>query len=709
MLPALVGGAILAIAILLRAFDPAPVETVRLAAFDQMHRMAPRPLEPVPVRIVDIDEESLARIGQWPWPRSVLADLTRRLDRAGAASIAFDVLFAEPDRWSVAGAGRLADDPAIARALAQIPDPDRAFADALAATRAVLGVVLVADPSAATPGEKAGIAVVGEAPMRGIRGFAGIVRSVPPLAEAARGEGAINAVPDRDGVIRRLPVMLRVGDRLVPSLAAEAIRLAQGAAGYVVREDGAGGLLIRTGNLIVATDARGEVWPHFGEADAQRVPAWRVLDGSAGDAIGRSIVLVGSSAAGLKDLRTTALATAVAGLDVQAETVANLLLGMALVRPAWLPAAEIAFAVLLAALLLALALRAGIAAAGVAAAIGIAGIAAAAWLSFGERVLLDPTFPAATTVAVFAGLGTVAYRRAEAERRRIRNAFQRYLSPVLVERLAAAPDRLSLGGETRRLTVLFADIRHFTRRAESLDPQTLTGFVNAVMTPLSEEVLAEGGTVDKFLGDGVMAFWNAPLDAPDHALRACRAALAMIARLERLNASLAGAVPAAMLPVEVGIGIDTGDCCVGNFGSAERFDYSALGEAVNRAARFEGLSRGYGVPAVIGEATRAAAPGLAAIALEETVVRGGSRPVQVYALGGDEAMAGSTRFREFEEAYAALRAAIAGRDAALARSAIERCEALAPPALAGLVARAAEIAADLERSASDGAGRALRL
>ncbi|MCC7274034.1 MAG: adenylate/guanylate cyclase domain-containing protein [Alphaproteobacteria bacterium] len=664
----------------MRLADPAPLEAIRLAWFDQVQRWSPRPAEPVPVRIVDIDEASLARLGQWPWPRTLLAALTRRLDQAGAAAVVFDILFAEPDRWSPEGARTLIrgtpNEAALAELVGRLPDPDGDFAAALAATRSVLGMALVGEAAGLPVETRSGLAFVGADPTPELHRFAGATRGLPVLAAAARGEGAINAVPDRDGVIRRLPLLLAVGDRAVPSLAAEALRVAQGAAGHLVRNDGDGRLLVRIGNLIVPTDRRGEAWLHYAASpDAPRLAAWRVLEeGWSAEGMRGAIVLVGSSAVGLKDLRTTPMATAVAGVDIQAEAIANMLLGVTLARPAWAPAAEIAYASLIALLLIALGAWRGLAAGAVAAAAGIAGAGVVAWTAFdGDRMLLDPTFPTLTVAAVLLVQSAILYQRTEAERRRVRTAFQHYLSPALVERLAARPDRLELGGETRTLSVLFCDIREFSRRAEALDPQALTTFVNAVMTPLSEAVLAEEGTVDKFLGDGLMAFWNAPLDEPRHAARACAAALAMVARMQAVNAALAATLPERMLPVAVGIGIGTGECCVGNFGSARRFDYSALGETVNFASRFEGLSRHYGVPVIIGEETRSAAPHLATLEIGEASIRGASRPVRIHALLGDAALAQSPSFRALRDVHEVLRAALAAGDGDAVARALAAC------------------------------------
>jgi adenylate cyclase len=239
------------------------------------------------------------------------------------------------------------------------------------------------------------------------------------------------------------------------------------------------------------------------------------------------------------------------------------------------------------------------------------------------------------------------------------------MSPALVERLAKDPSRLRLGGETREMSVLFSDIRGFTAISESLDAETLTRFINRFMTPMTEVILRRVGTIDKYMGDAVMAFWNAPLDDPNHVTHAARAALDMVAALATFNEQWA--VEAAKLsgaPHEVGIGIglNTGPCCVGNMGSEQRFDYSVLGDTVNLASRLEGLSRQYEVPIIIGETTRDRLSGFACLELDLVQVKGKAFAARIYALLGDESVAASDWFQHAEEAQRSLLAAYRSRD-----------------------------------------------
>jgi adenylate cyclase len=261
----------------------------------------------------------------------------------------------------------------------------------------------------------------------------------------------------------------------------------------------------------------------------------------------------------------------------------------------------------------------------------------AAWLllRFG-RIWLSPFDPAAALAAVWAGLAVRDYARELRLRREVQSAFSQYLAPEMVERILRDPSLLKLGGERREMTMLFADIRGFTSISEAMkgDPQGLTRMINGILTPLSDIVLAEGGTIDKYMGDCIMAFWNAPLDQPDHATRALTAAIAMEAALPAINAAIRSEMPedGAALDIRIGIGLNSGECVVGNMGSAQRFDYSVLGDAVNIASRLESLSKQYGVPIVIGEATARLLPDADLIEIDRTAVRGKQESIAVFTL-----------------------------------------------------------------------------
>ncbi|HXE15918.1 MAG TPA: adenylate/guanylate cyclase domain-containing protein [Stellaceae bacterium] len=279
------------------------------------------------------------------------------------------------------------------------------------------------------------------------------------------------------------------------------------------------------------------------------------------------------------------------------------------------------------------------------------------------------------------GTDAITGRQARRQREFIQSAFSRYLNPQLVKRLADDPTMLKLGGEMRDLTLMFSDIRSFTTISERFNAQELTHFVNRFMTPMSDAILAAGGTIDKYMGDAIMAFWNAPVDDPDHAEHACRAALAMRSELVRFNSGLKAEAEAAhqpFTPVRIGIGINTGECCVGNMGTPQRLNYSVLGDEVNVCSRLEGQSKTYGVDIVVNEPTVEECSGFAYLELDLILVKGKTRPVRIFTLVGDETVAANPAFVTLKTSHDALVAAYRAQQWAEARRLIHVCRAEAP-------------------------------
>lgn len=666
--------------------------------FDSYQRAAPRQWSPdLPVRIVDIDEASIARYGQWPWPRHLLASLTKRIADMGAASIAFDFLFAEADRTSPEQLLKSLQNASVRRALEDavetIETHDTQFADTLRATPSVIGVAL-SQSTAATFPVKSGFAIAGDDPAPFVAHFAGATVPLAAFSAAARGLGSMNWVPDRDQVIRRVPLVVRTGHGFVPTLAAEALRVAQGASTMVLRASNASGETafgaatgvnaIRVGAFDVPTDANGAVVVRFSRTDAGRfVPAWKVLAGDvpAGELGGR-IVLVGTSAAGLFDLRATPIDAAVAGVEVHAQVIEHIVSGARLARPDWAPGLETVTAVfgaLLSAFFVAT-LSVRIALPVAVSFCGLFGVVS--WFAFSRAdMLIDPVFPVGTALgAVFAASGTVIFSEQRA-RWRIRNAFRRYLAPDLVDELADDPARLALGGEIRQMTLLFSDIRGFTTLSEGMDAETLTRFLNDFLTPMTDVVLSQRGTIDKYMGDAIMAFWNAPLDDPDHATNACLAALAMGDALAAFNAER----PVSR-HVAIGIGLNTGPCCVGNLGSEQRFDYSVIGDDVNIASRLEGLTKYYGVQIIAGEATAAAAYGFVFLELDQVRVKGKATALTIHALLGRDALRDDLDVAALADAQAAMLQAYRRQDWSDALNHLDAVDKIAAGRLDGYIA-----------------------
>jgi adenylate cyclase len=702
---------LLPLAILLAALaawtsQPTVLVELRNLVFDSFIRFAPRAYEPAPVTIVDIDDASLEKLGQWPWPRTELARLVSRLDALGAASIALDILLSEPDRTSPATMLRdlpelPATDP-LAERLKALPDHDAALAAALGKASVVTGFAGIDRAGGRLPALKSGFAFAGDNPAPFLPNFPGATADLPALEAAAKGNGSVNDIPDTDGMVRRVPLLVAIGNKVYPSLSAEALRVGQGASSFVVKSSGANGVAafgqhtgvdqIKIGALLVPTDAEGQIWIRDTGHQPQRfVPAWKIFEpGFDAAAIKDHVVLVGTSAAGLKDLRATPLDPAAPGVELHAQAIEQMLLGEFLQRPDWAQGAELVYMLVLGILLMILLPRVGASWAALAGGASVAGAIGASWYLYREHSwLLDPVYPSLVCALVYVTSSSILYLRTELERQSVRNAFSRYLSPSIVEQLARHPERLALGGEMREMTLLFSDIRGFTTISESFDAQGLTSFMNHYLTPMTDVILAKAGTIDKYMGDAIMAFWNAPLDDARHAENGCRAALAMRAELVRLNegwraeADAAGRRP---LEVRIGVGLNTGVCCVGNMGSDQRFDYSVLGDDVNLASRLEGQSKTYGVDIVIGEATATQVPHLAMLELDLIKVKGKTRPVRVFALIGDERIGETAAFAALKTAHDGMLAAYRTRQWAEARRALDSCRAEAPDSLRALYA-----------------------
>lgn len=695
---------LLAVASILRALDPLPVARMRSLVFDTYQQFSPRALDPaLPVRIVAIDEESLARIGQWPWPRSAMAELMRRLSALGATAVGFDIVFPEPDRLSAEELVRAFpaafSDPKLRASMAALPTNDGSLAAALAAGPSVLGFIALPVGNPAAIPEKASFATAGDDPRIFLRPFASAAQSLPQLVRGARGLGALNWLPEPDQVVRRMPLLVRIGDTLQPAFSLEVLRIATGSSTLLVRASGASGIeafgeatgiaQVRVGAHTVPTDGQGQIWMRFAPSDERRyIPAWKVLAGEVGaDDVRGRIVLIGARAAGLLDLRTTPLDASIPGVEIHAQVIEQVLAGVQLNRPDFMLGAEIFYLLVVGGLVAALIYFSGAASGALLGALALIAVTVLSWLAYSQiGWLVDPVYPSLAITLLYIAGTAYLYKRTETERRQVRSAFSRYMAPAMVEELAAHPERLKLGGESREMTILFADVRGFTTLSEGLDAQALTRFVNRLFTPLSTVILEERGTIDKYMGDAVMAFWNAPLDDPDHAANACRTALRMLIALESINrlwSEEARRDGRDYKSVQLGIGLNTGLCCVGNLGSEQRFDYSVIGDDVNVASRLEGLTKDYGVPIIVGERTAAAAGKFAFLEIGGVAVRGKQTATRIHALVGDETMAQQPAFKALAERHRALVAAIERGDRAAA-DVLGQCRGLASPAVAGL-------------------------
>ncbi|MEQ9639872.1 MAG: CHASE2 domain-containing protein [Alphaproteobacteria bacterium] len=809
----------------LRIWDPVPVEMLRLRAFDLMQRSFQVTVPNRVAMVVDVDETSLAQFGQWPWPRNLLAQLVINLHQAGAPVIGFDMVFSEPDRLSadlIAGALPGLDEATVTK-LREQPSNDALFASMLEQGRVVIGratqTVQIRRPT--TP-KATTVAKIGTAdPLSFVFTFPGLVPSLPELESNADGIGVLSLAPDPDGLVRRVPMLFGAHGKLYPSLSVEVLRVATGQSAYAVAADRFGVRQLKIARLAIPVDQQGRLWVRAKPHDPSRfISAASVLRNVFDPQLVRGkLVLIGGSAAGLQDIRATPIEASIPGVEIQAQAIDTIANGLALQRPAeahtweWLAAliAGLAMIVLLSALGPRWTLLVVIAVVG-----GVVAVVGRAYTEY--SLLIDPSFPLVTTLGVYLILTYTRFASEDRQRRQLRQAFGQYISPQFVAQISRDPSKVRLGGDYRTMSVLFSDVRGFTTISEHFkdDPQALTSLMNRFLTPMTAEVMANSGTVDKYIGDSIMAFWNAPIEDEAHAQHACRAALAMNDAMGRLNEELraesmrdldaedfqayeeakrlslgiggtrddkaafatflreaeqgyanaqysvakayrdglgveANVAQAALwfraaaeqgyakaqrhlgnryargegveqdheealrwltlaarqgltaaeesraeledklsqsqviaaeqwartwtptvssgraIKLEIGIGINTGPCIVGNMGSDQRFNYSVLGDAVNLASRLEAQTKNYGTTIIIGEETRLQAPDFAAIELDLIAVKGKRDAVRIYGLLGDEAMARSDRFHALAAAHDKLLAAYRAQewDAAL--------------------------------------------
>lgn len=672
--------------------QPAQLTTLGNMVFDTYQRLWPRPYEDAGVRVVDIDDETIRRLGQWPWPRTDTAALTQALSDAGAAAVAFDVVFSEPDRTSPARAAEILRRNPEARGdyadIARLADHDRLFGDVMASSPTVAGYFLTRQKNDARPIEAAGVVVSGTPPLEALPGFSGSIPTLPSIADRAAGAGFVSIIGDRDGIIRSAPLLARIDERIVPSLSLEALRVAQGAGSIMVRAtDGSGEVsggqvgvvAVRTGDFEAPTTREGELWMHYTRHVPERtVPAWRILTGDLSPDEMKTlfegqIVFVGAGAVGLRDLVSTPVRERELGVIVHAQAAEQMILGKFLSRPDWALGLERILLVVFGVGLAFLASTLGAVRSGLIAALTLAATVAGSWLAFRYAgLLLEPTIPAGTVAMVYTLVTSLSFWREEKSRAYIHDAFDRYLSPELVDRIARDPGQLELGGEERDMTVLFSDIRSFSRISEKMAPQQLIAFLIELLTPLTDALLARKATIDKYIGDAVLAFWNAPLDDPDQYANAAHGALDMLDAMKAMNARQTGLVGPWPGDVAIGIGLNAGRCCVGNMGSKRRLSYSLIGDAVNLASRLEGLTKVYGVPILTGDDLAARIPEFALIEVDRVRVVGRETPERIHALLGRPADAADAGFKALSAAFADMLAAYRARDWDAADAALGR-------------------------------------
>ena len=611
-------------------------------SFDTFQRILPREVYPEdPVVIIDIDDRSLAEIGQWPWSRNQLANLTNQA--YAAAALGFDIVFAEPDRTNPKNLIASYDlNEELTKELVALPSNDELFAEAIENHGTViLGQALNNNQNILSAKAKFGLVTQGDDPKQFVANYSGAQSNITILDASARGVGSMS-IGNNDAIVRQLPTFESIGNQLIPSLALEMTRVAVGASTFQIKSSNAsseeaygaqtGINNIKLGPLTIPTTAEGNAWIYF--TATKNISTVSAVDVIAGvippEFFEGKVALVGTSAAGLLDLRSTPTEKNIPGVTIIAQFIQQIFANEFLQRPDWLFGAEF-----LAGLVLAILITLSIQALGPIGGLSIlvagsGGILGSSYYFFKSKLfLVDPISPLVIALSVYIAVTFFNFLFTELERSRVRGAFAQYLSPEMVNRLAESNESLVLGGEKKEMTFLFSDIRGFTKISEQYkeDPEALTQLINQLLTVLSNAILDHGGTIDKYMGDCIMAFWNAPTDQANHRQLAIKAAHAMNQALDEFNLSMKGNLE---FELEIGIGINSGECIVGNMGSDKRFDYTVLGDSVNLASRLESQSSNYGLHMIIGENTFIEDAAFCIIEIDKIAVKGKSSAETIF-------------------------------------------------------------------------------
>ncbi len=645
-------------------YDPTFLQALRFKVFDIYQLLEPREVPPErPVMIADIDEKSLKNLGQFPWPRTVMAQLVDRLNEYGASVIAFDITFPEKDRLSLSTiADQMPNLKADVRAaMKRSQDNDNVFAEAISHANVVMGQAVLAgdeDIEQNMSQDNTTMGYLGTDPRNLLGNWRNMIRSLPEFNQVAKGHGLFTLNPGIDGVIRFVPLVMQVQDKLYPSLSVEMLRLWNGGDAALVKASknfGIEGIMIKPD--FIETDGFGQFWIYFSHHDKNKyLSIYDILtDDTVAEKVRNKMVLIGTSATGLLDIRSSPLNSELPGVEIHAQIIENVLTNVQLSRSSSAFAIELIVAAVVGILLIIFVPIFTAQTTLVIALLFIGSMFGMSWYAFQEfSTLYDPMLPSVVVLVLYIFLSYRSFVREEGRRQEVREAFSHYLSPEVVQRLALDPGALNLGGEMRDMTIMFSDIRRFTSISERLSAEELTQLINSYLTPMTDIVLRNQGTIDKYIGDCIMAFWNAPISVENHARQACLTALEMESRLEIFNEQWKEDATQAGLPFtefKIGIGINTGIACVGNIGSEQRFSYSVLGDSVNVSSRFEELTKTYGVTTILGEETKKSVEEMATLELDMIRVKGREEPQKIFVLMGGEEYSHDAEFKALQSTH----------------------------------------------------------
>ena len=654
---------------------------MELKAFDLHLRQRGKIAPGNEVAIVAIDEKSIDAIGRWPWPRTRIAQLVESLNRYQAKVVAFDVIFSEPDESSGVSVMRNMqkrfrdrDVKTAFEAAVQEADNDAHFAEVLKNSPSViLGYFFFTGQEEIkhlkeksekmadyrVPGRFTSIrSVDGGTHQPTLPAALAVERNIGIIQDAGSDFGNFNIFPDSDGTVRWASLAMQFKDDTYPHLSLEAVRKYLGSPPLIMNTAEYGVDSIQLGDRTIETDEQGRLlinyrgpqntFPYYSASDVINgtVPAAALKD---------KIVLIGATAVGIYDMRVTPFSGTFPGVEIHANIIDNILRGDSISRPDWIALFDFT-AILLIGLILSYIISriSPLNATLVTVGLIILYIIINNYVFTIGRIWLTAVYPIMTMIFVFGGVTTYRFMTEERKKREIKDAFGRYVAPSLVNDILKDPTKLVLGGEERRLTVFFSDIRGFTTISEGLTPQALVKLINDYLTPMTDLILKSGGTVDKYMGDAIMAFWGAPVWQEDHAIRAARTALQMMEKLREMQADWE---KRGLPRIDIGIGLSTGALTVGNMGSHMRFDYTVMGDSVNLGSRLEGLNKEYGTHIIVPKFTYEELHTTFLMRqLDNIRVKGKKVPIKIYELMGEKASADGKMLQTAELFEAGLQA-----------------------------------------------------
>ena len=617
----------------LRVFDVDPLKILRLKTFDYYQKIQPRDVTSNHFIIVEVTEQDLKRFGQWPWSRSLIAEIHSKLIVQNVNTIQYNILFSEPDRLNPKSfTDNYKIDAEIKNELMKLPSNDQYLSQffSVEGSKAVLMYSIKYSPTDGRV-KKPNMMFKGSDPTPWLYNFLGIVTNLPQFLDSAKGVGANIMIPSIDGTVRSQPLLINTDQGIIPAQVLETLRVAMNGRAYkiITGQDGIKEIYL-TREIVIRPDANAMININYADPNMiKTISVSELLDGTMD--FTNKIVIVGLNAAGLSTLKDTPLGL-MTDMQISAQAMDTMATHSSLYRDSNTNLLEIIGTTILLIAFLILVPRLSVFwTAGLLFSV-LGGIAYGGWYMYSTRYwLVDVSWPILILVLTWTHLTFNNFAIQSRLRQQIKKQFEHYLAPDMVAKLQKDPGLLKLGGEKRNMTFLFSDIRGFTPISEKYkgNPEGLTRLINRFLTRMTDVIIANGGTIDKFMGDCIMAFWNAPITNKNHATLAVKSAIEMQRELKILNKEL----KKEKLPaINIGIGINTGEALVGNMGSEQRFDYSVIGDDVNLASRLESSSKELGNTLVVGHNTKTQTKGFKYKSLGQIKVKGKSQKIKVYTI-----------------------------------------------------------------------------